>query len=89
MLSEEAILSTLLLSAGILAGVAEFLLLLFGMDAASELTVGDFRGAGWCGIVRSGGGGRKKDHCFSTNQDKPRIRCKGGTVLLKEYRKFI
>lgn len=31
--------------------VAEFLLLLFGMDAASELTVGDFRGAGWCGIV--------------------------------------
>lgn len=51
MLSEEVILSTLLLSAGTLAGVAEFLLLLFGMDAASELTVGDFRGAGWCGIV--------------------------------------
>lgn len=45
------ILSTLLLSAGLLAGVAEFLLLLFGMDAASELTVGDFRGVGWGGIV--------------------------------------
>lgn len=58
MLSEEVILSTLLLSAGTLAGVAEFLLLLFGMDAASELTVEERGGvASW----RSGGG-RKKDH---------------------------